>query len=40
MGLEEAELKRIAKMGFEYAFINENAKVALQRVGKATSALS
>jgi aminodeoxyfutalosine deaminase len=40
MGLEEAELKRIAKMSFEYAFIDENAKVTLQRVGKATSALS
>ena len=40
MGLEDAELKRIAKMSFEYAFIDENAKVALQRSGKATSALS
>jgi aminodeoxyfutalosine deaminase len=40
MGLREGELKHIAKMGFEYAFIDEGAKVALQRVGKATSALS
>jgi aminodeoxyfutalosine deaminase len=40
MGLQEAELKRIAKMGFEFAFINENDKVALQRVGKATPALN
>jgi aminodeoxyfutalosine deaminase len=40
MGLQEGELKHIAKMGFEYAFIDEGAKVALQRVGKATSALS
>jgi aminodeoxyfutalosine deaminase len=40
MGLREVELKRITKMSFEYAFIDEHAKVALQRVGKATSALS
>jgi adenosine deaminase len=39
MGLQEEELRRIAKMSFEYAFINENDKVALQRVGKTTSAL-
>ena len=38
MGLQEAELQRIAKMSFEYAFINENDKVALQRAGKTTSA--
>ena len=31
MGLQEAELKRIAKMGFEYAFMNENDKLAIQR---------
>ena len=31
MGLQEAELKRLAKMSFEYAFIDDNAKVALQR---------
>jgi adenosine deaminase len=40
MGLEEAELKRIAKMSFEYGFISEHDKVALQRPPKATSALS
>ena len=40
MGLREDELKSIAKMSFEYAFIDGNAKVALQRAGKATSALS
>ncbi|MDQ1410913.1 MAG: aminodeoxyfutalosine deaminase [Acidobacteriaceae bacterium] len=39
MGLQEAELIRIAKMSFEYAFIDEQAKAALQRRGKATSAL-
>jgi aminodeoxyfutalosine deaminase len=39
MGLQEEELKRIAKMSFEHAFINENDKVALQRAGKNTSAL-
>jgi aminodeoxyfutalosine deaminase len=39
MGLQDEELKRIAKMSFEYAFINENDKVALQRAGRATSAL-
>ena len=39
MGLQEAELKRIAKMSFEYAFISENDKVALLRGGKTTSAL-
>jgi aminodeoxyfutalosine deaminase len=39
MGLQEAELKLIAKMGFDHAFINESDKVALKRVGKATSAL-
>jgi aminodeoxyfutalosine deaminase len=39
MGLQEAELKRIAETSFEYAFINENDKVALQRAGRATSAL-
>jgi aminodeoxyfutalosine deaminase len=39
MGLQEAELKRLAKMSFEYAFIDDNAKTALQRRGKATSAL-
>jgi len=39
MGLQEEELRRIAKMGFEYAFINENDKVALQRAARATSAL-
>jgi adenosine deaminase len=38
MGLQEEELKRIAKMSFEYAFIDENDKVALQRAGKTTSA--
>jgi aminodeoxyfutalosine deaminase len=40
MGLWEGDLKHIAKMSFQYAFIDENTKVALQRVGKATSALS
>jgi adenosine deaminase len=40
MGLQEAELKRMAKMSFEYAFINENAKIALQRMGKASTALN
>ena len=40
MGLQEAELKRIAKMSFEHAFINENDKAALQGRGKATSALN
>jgi aminodeoxyfutalosine deaminase len=39
MGLREEELKRIAKMSFKYAFISENDKMALQRVGKTTSAL-
>jgi adenosine deaminase len=38
MGLQEAELKRLAKMSFEYAFINDKAKTPLQRRGKATSA--
>jgi adenosine deaminase len=40
MGLEQAELKRIAQMSFEYAFVNDTDKVALQRVGKVTSALN
>jgi aminodeoxyfutalosine deaminase len=40
MGLNEADLNDIAKMSFEYAFINESDKVALQRTGKATSALT
>jgi aminodeoxyfutalosine deaminase len=31
MGLEQAELKRIAQMSFEYAFVNDTDKVA--RVG-------
>jgi adenosine deaminase len=39
MGLGEAELKRIAKMSFEHAFVKDYDKLALQRVGKATSAL-
>jgi adenosine deaminase len=39
MGLQEEELRRIAKMSFEYAFISKNDKVALQRVGKITSAM-
>jgi aminodeoxyfutalosine deaminase len=39
MGLQNAELKRIAKMGFEYAFISEKDRIALQRVGKTISAL-
>jgi adenosine deaminase len=39
MGLQEEELRRIAKMSFEYAFISENDKMALRRVGKSTSAL-
>jgi aminodeoxyfutalosine deaminase len=39
MGLQEPELKRIAKMSFEHAFINESDKLALRRGGKATSAL-
>src|SRR6202035_5427089 len=39
MGLQEEELKRIAKMSFEYAFINENDKIALQPAGRAPSAL-
>jgi aminodeoxyfutalosine deaminase len=38
MGLNEAELKDIAKMSFEQAFINESDKVAFQRTGKPTSA--
>jgi adenosine deaminase len=38
MGLQEEELRRIAKMSFEYAFISENDKMALRRVGKSTSA--
>jgi len=38
MALQEEELKRIAKMSFEYAFINEDDKIALQRPGRATSA--
>jgi aminodeoxyfutalosine deaminase len=40
MGLQEAELKSMAKMSFEYAFIDEKAKVALQRDGTTTSALN
>ena len=40
MGLQGQELKRIAKMSFEYAFISENDKVTLQRPGKASSALN
>jgi aminodeoxyfutalosine deaminase len=39
MGLQEEELKRIAKMSFEYALINENDEIAIQRAGRATSAL-
>jgi aminodeoxyfutalosine deaminase len=39
MGLQGPELKRLAKMSFEYAFIDENAKDALQRPRKATSTL-
>jgi aminodeoxyfutalosine deaminase len=39
MGLQEAELKRLAEMSFEYAFVDDNAKAVLQRRGKATSAL-
>jgi aminodeoxyfutalosine deaminase len=39
MGLNEAELKDIAEMSFEHAFMNESDKVALQRNGNATSAL-
>jgi adenosine deaminase len=39
MGLQEAELRRIAKMSFEHAFISEDDKVAFQRGGKTTSAL-
>ena len=38
MGLQEAELKRMAKLSFEHAFIDESAKVALQGLGKSTSA--
>jgi len=40
MGLQESELKRIAKMSFEHAFIDEHDKAALPRNGKATTALS
>jgi aminodeoxyfutalosine deaminase len=40
MGLQEAELKRLAKMSFEHAFIDDNTKAALQRRGKATTALN
>jgi adenosine deaminase len=40
MGLQEAELKSMAKMSFEHAFIDEKAKVALQRDGTTTSALN
>jgi adenosine deaminase/aminodeoxyfutalosine deaminase len=40
MGLQEQELKGIAKMSFEYAFIDENDRVALQRVGQGTSTSS
>ncbi len=40
MGLQEEELKSLAEMSFEYAFIRENAKVALQRGGEATSGLT
>jgi aminodeoxyfutalosine deaminase len=39
MGLQEAELKRLVKMSFEYAFIDDDAKAALQRREKATSTL-
>ena len=38
MGLQEAELKRMAKLSFEYAFIDDKAKVGLQGLGKTTSA--
>jgi hypothetical protein len=38
MGLQEAELKGMAKLSFEYAFIDDKAKVALQGLGKTTSA--
>ena len=38
MGLQEAELKRMTKLSFEYAFIDEKAKLALQGLGKTTSA--
>jgi aminodeoxyfutalosine deaminase len=40
MGLDLVELKRIAQMSFEYAFVNDTDKVALQRVGKVTTALN
>jgi adenosine deaminase len=40
MGLQESELKRIAKMSFEHAFIDEHDKAGLPRNGKATTALS
>jgi adenosine deaminase len=38
MGLQEAELKRMAKLSFEYAFIDEKAKMGLQGLEKTTSA--
>jgi aminodeoxyfutalosine deaminase len=38
MGLQEAELKRMAKLSFEYAFLDDKAKVTLQGLGKTTSA--
>jgi len=37
MGMNEEELKDVATMSFEHAFINESDKVALQRAGKPTS---
>jgi adenosine deaminase len=40
MGLQEAEVQRIAKMSFEYAFMNENDRLAMQRRVKASSALT
>lgn len=40
MGLDQAELKRIAQMSFEYAFVNDTDKTALQRVGRVKSALN
>jgi aminodeoxyfutalosine deaminase len=39
IGMQEEELKRLAKMSFEFAFLDERAKAALQSSGKAASAL-
>lgn len=38
MGLQESELMDMAQMSFDYAFLDDNAKVALQGVRRTTSA--